>query len=114
MQRQLRGAGVCASTRAPEHPCLTFDDAPKRVAVVLFPSALDASCRASVAAASAFRTITRAAGVASKPLGDGPGRRSRAKDLATKLTKRRFRGIGARERVVSKRFAPTDQFGVQI
>jgi len=77
-------------------------------------------CRASVAAAGVFRTIIRAAGVASEPPGDGPGRRSRAKDplrhirFFTKLTKRRFRGKGAWERVVSQRFAPTDQLGVQI
>ena len=57
-----------------------FDDAPQRVAVVLVPSAHDASNRASVAAASALRAITRAAGVASEPPGDCPGRRSRAED----------------------------------
>jgi hypothetical protein len=57
-----------------------FDDAPQRVAVVLVPCAPDASCRASVTAASAFRTIHRAAGVASEPPGNCPGRRSRAKD----------------------------------
>ena len=64
--------------RAPVRPL--FDDAPQHVAVVLVPSVHNASCRASVTAASDFRTITRAAGVASEPLGDWPGRRSRVKD----------------------------------
>jgi hypothetical protein len=96
------GADVCAvcsiRTRDPVRPLC--DDAPQRVAVVLVPSAHDASCRASVTAASAFRTITRAAGVASEPPGDCPGRRSLAKDplLSTSVflrkldvAKRRFR-----------------------
>ena len=87
------GAGVCAvcsnRTRAPEHLCLTLDHALKRVAVVLFPSALDASCRASVATTSAFRTIIRAAGVASEPPGDGPGRRiSRQRSWGTSVFSR--------------------------
>ena len=120
IQRQLGGAGVCAvcsiRTRAPDRPL--FDDASKRVAVVLVPSSHDASCRASVAAASAFGTITPVAGVASEPPGDDHGRRSLWKArLYTRgfgVAKRRFRGNGAWERVVSHIFAPTDQFGVQI
>ena len=100
---------------------LVFDDAPQRVAVVLVLSALDASCRGSVAAASVCRTIIRAAGVASEPQGDGPGRRSRAKD-PFKAPPRFYKAPGkmacswdgAWEGVVSKRFAPTHPFGVQI
>ena len=65
---------------APRPLAAWFGDAPQRVAVVLVPSVHDASCRASVTAASDFRTITRAAGVASEPPGDCPGRRSRVKD----------------------------------
>jgi len=34
--------------------------------------------------------------------------------ISYKADKTAFRGIGARERVVSKRSAPTDQFGFQI
>ena len=112
------GRRVCAvcwfRTRAPDHPW--FGNAPQRVAVLLVPSAHDASCRASVAAASAFGTITRATGVASEPPGDDPGRRYRAKDpsWSTFSLYEAFVGTGAWERVVSHRFAPTDQFGVQI
>ena len=113
-QRQLGGAGAYAvgsfRSRAPYRPW--FGKTPQRVAVVLVPSAHDASCRASVAAASALRTIIRAAGVASEPPGNAPGG-----DLAPKITeappffdkKQSFLGNGAWERVVSKRFAPTDR-----
>jgi len=111
----LRGLLVSnPSSRSPLGPW--FGDAPQRVAVVLVPSAHDASCRASVAAAGAFGAITPVAGVASEPLGDDHGRRSLWK---TRVYTRGFWSgkttwNGAWERVVSHIFAPTDQFGVQI
>ena len=81
-RRSLRGLLVSnPSSRSPLGPW--FGDAPQRVAVELVPSTHDASCRASVSAASAFETITRAAGVTSDPPGDDPGRRSRERSKVT-------------------------------
>jgi len=111
----LRGLLVSnPSSRSPLGPW--FGDAPQRVAVVLVPSAHDASCRASVAAASAFGAITPVAGVASEPPGDDQRRRSlwKARVYTRGFWSGKTTGNGAWERVVSQKFAPTDQFGVQI